>query len=1004
MSEKETRNFDRLRRGLRQLIESLSEISWLFFIDKETSSIFRDYSDFTLEELLAPEKKRQIQQEIGSKGYSLALMSALGLLTIKGFVINTNVCCFLKEQNFSDLSIYALFQDLPIHVARLKNSLEDRPDFGDLTPALLTARSGGPFSMPGMMKTVINIGLNNDNVSLLGEAIGQEQAWDCYRYFCLNWISAVYGIPKRELEQELENEVGHISPGLSKHQAEVKFLKEWLEREFGQQIPNDPIEQLQAAVVAVFKSYFGPEAIMYRHRMGLPEEGFGTAVNVTTMAHGNYGRMSGSGVAFSHDLGTGEEMLQTRFAPAGIGDVIVGGEGNGLLGYIDDPDLQLQLSENIAKLVQAWGGPVDAEFVVELGELVMVQSRLARLSGLARINLAVQAYEQIVSEGVRTAAELDLILRELLPPELLARLAVRFNEEEEENARVAEGSQVATRKIMNGDGVGGAVVSCSWTSSLQVARQILNKNDSSQVILATSVLDADEILSLGNINNRLGVIAAEGSPHSHAAAILNSYQIAGAVGCGFEYDEQKDQLLIDGIEINQHHQLAVNGKTGEVYLGSLSVEQQFLTPEVQAVVDRRRELGASMWETATEAAGCDDKLTALEKGLDDFTAQLDSDRSAKVQTQQLLNTLFPEEFLAKYIPFALSETISEDEVAQIKSLVREGWSQGYDVTIRSAYKFTSEDQQFGKNPWIRFKPGEEELLTAFFNGETAFQTAIANQGLQPENYKYGSLEVWKDHESKFAKLTDILVGYNPAGKLDPDLAHEHLVGAIRMSAGPVPVVECTLIPETPQLRAFEPGETNKFGAEQKIDLVAFIDKRFERGIGRINFGFGKNHVSLEKVEELVQRMMVELESEETVNDSYLQAVKKIIFQRINLLDSEKINSANNKKQVLSVLLEMIKRAEVPEPILETLIKPASWLLTQEVKEEIFNKRWNQVVPQMAALENWLGKTKPGDSILPKEISLEFQARLTPGTKLSAAQNWLLVYGFKGGEEVLTLQK
>jgi phosphoenolpyruvate synthase/pyruvate phosphate dikinase len=965
---------------------------------KENDFIF-NFQDFSLKDFSDSRQQRELPKRIGGKGTSLAKMTGLGLPVPPGFNLSVELGLLLKEQRITKLP-KTIQSKIKQATLEMTNSLGGV--FGNQeNPLLVSVRSGAYFSMPGMMNTILNIGINDQTITTLAKKIGESAAWECYRIFCLDWLAAQLMLDKDELTQLVKQELGLTKKAATAvdYQAEVSFLKKLAAKNYQIKIPQDPWDQLYSSVQAVYGSYYRPEAEIYRQRLGLPETGYSTAVNVVSMVFGNYSSSKktvvGSGVAFYH-RSSGEDHLHIQFAPNSFGEAIVSGKGQNFSDKLPKK-LQQQLQQYMIQLYEFSGQPVDAEFVVENGQLFLLQYRPLRLSSPAQLRILTDKYNQ-EKKGL-SPVEKEKLLRSLIKPEHLSRLRRHFHPEEIALARENRETKNLPRLLFEGKPIGGSVLVGQLATTLDQAQEMLKENKS-VVYVAESITSPELILGLssGDLGAKLAVITKVGSPHSHAANVLNSRGIVGAIGCGEESFEIKPKAIkLDGINVKSGETLAVDGISGEVFEGELATMKHVLDDAEATVIKERQKLGLSMWESAAQALGLQTAVYRLEKELELFLekqGQGNDWQSPKAQAQEAINLLFPEKSVTKYI---IINMLDDDAKEKLVDVIGQGWQEGFDITVRSAFTLSKDGAQLGVNPWFLLKPGDEETLEKFVSGKAT----------DLPDHKYGPLARWKEHEDKDSgvKLTEVLVGYNHPGKLDQDKVDLHAVGAIRMLLGTQPKIEGTLHPGTFHLRTFElhSGDEQGYDPNDEIHFEAFIDPRFEAGIGRVNFSFGRNHLSLGKIDQLIGQLLKldSFQAKEQLSPAEL-VVYQQLAKRSGLHDPIGKFELANPENLKEMLLVMINEAELPSSVLKDLVSPDNWLQATELVEEVLYQQLGNLVPGLSVIENWLSKLQEDETEAVGEISAEFQARIPLGTKMNDSENWWSLYGVKGIEELLLL--
>lgn len=319
---------------------------------------------------------------LGGKGKGLVEMTAAGVNIPQGFTITTEACNLYYESGKKIPDF--VWDDVVAHVHDIEKVNNKAFGGGKGTPLLVSVRSGARVSMPGMMDTILNLGLNDKTVVELAEATGNERfAWDSYRRFILMFTNIAKGHPRTDMDAMLDKikaDNGYkLDTEVTTEQLKelVKEYKAYYKKTFGEDFPSDPYIQLKEAVAAVFRSWDNERANIYRQMNGIPYE-WGTAVNVQTMVFGNMGEDSGTGVAFSRNPSTGEKKIYAEFLPNAQGEDVVAGIRTPL--HIDElqrrmPDVYNQFMETIKRMENYFRDMQDMEYTIEKGKLYFLQTR-----------------------------------------------------------------------------------------------------------------------------------------------------------------------------------------------------------------------------------------------------------------------------------------------------------------------------------------------------------------------------------------------------------------------------------------------------------------------------------------------------------------------------------------------------------------------------------------------------------------------------------------------------
>jgi pyruvate,orthophosphate dikinase len=427
----------------------------------------------------------------------------------------------------------------------------------EANPLLVSVRSGAKFSMPGMMDTVLNLGLNDTTVETLARKSGDRRfALDCYRRLIQMFSDVVLEVPKRKFEDRLKEKKAElnitndfeISEDLWKEIVDI--FKDIVKQEAGVDFPQDVTEQLFTAISAVFRSWHNPRAITYR-RLNHISDDLGTAVNVQLMVFGNYGNTSGTGVGFTRDPATGAKEL--------FGEYLINAQGEDVVAGIrtpsplrelegDMPDVYRELKDTTTSLEEHYGDVQDFEFTIQDKQLYMLQTRSGKRTGQAAVKIAVD----LVEEGL-TTKEKALMLVE--PGALDQLLHPVFDIEEKSAAEVLAKGLAASPGAASGQVVFTAEEAVSW------------KHEGREVILVRQETSPDDIHGMSASQ---GILTATGGMTSHAAVVGRQMGKPAIVGCGAILLNEGDRSFqVGSTVIKEGDNISIDGGTGEVMLGEI---------------------------------------------------------------------------------------------------------------------------------------------------------------------------------------------------------------------------------------------------------------------------------------------------------------------------------------------------------------------------------------------------------------------------------------------------
>ncbi len=510
---------------------------------------------------------------LGGKGANLAEMTVLGLPVPPGFTITTEVCI-----HYADTRQYQGGVEDQVKEALAALERDTGKRFGDPTdPLLLSVRSGARASMPGMMDTVLNLGLNDTAVQGLVAQTGNPRfAWDCYRRFVTMYGDVVMGLkpegdegdPFEEQLEAMKRERGAtLDTDLSADDLEALTarFKLLVKERTGKDFPDDPMEQLWGAVSAVFGSWNNDRAVAYRRLYDIPDT-WGTAVNIQTMVYGNTGNESGTGVAFTRNPASGENVFYGEFLVNAQGeDVVAGVRTPRPVEELAEvfPGAYEQLLEVRQTLERELRDMQDFEFTIERGRLYMLQTRNGKRTGLAAIRIAVD----MADEGLISPQE---ALMRIEPEQLNQLLRPIFSADDKQKA-VGEGRVLAKGLPAGPGAAAGRVV-------FNAADAVTWAGRGEQVLLVRDFTSPDDIRGMDAAQ---GILTAQGGMTSHAALVARQMGKVCIVGCGaLGVDLRARRFEVDGTTVEEGDWLSIDGFTGEVILGQIETRP----PEVLQVL------------------------------------------------------------------------------------------------------------------------------------------------------------------------------------------------------------------------------------------------------------------------------------------------------------------------------------------------------------------------------------------------------------------------------------
>ena len=499
---------------------------------------------------------------LGGKGAGLAEMTHIGVPVPEGFTITTEACTLYYDsgKKIPEYVEKAIFDA----VAGIEKKTGKKFG-GDKNPLLVSVRSGARVSMPGMMDTILNLGLNETTCAALARETNNERfAMDSYRRFILMFTNIAKGHPRTDMDKMLDDLKASKGYKLDTEVTteELKVLvgkyKDYYKKVFGEEFPTDPKVQLMEAVAAVFRSWDNPRANTYRQMYSIPYS-WGTAVNVQSMAFGNKGETSGTGVAFSRNPGTGEKVISAEYLPNAQGEDVVAGIRTPL--HIEElkarmPDVYDQFVKTIKTMEAHYKDMQDMEFTVEDGKLYFLQTRNGKRTPAAALKIACD----LVDEGV--IDEKEAVLR-MDPVSFDKLLLPGFDKDE-----LAKASPIATG-LAAGPGAGTGAI--AFTAEEAEAR----KAKGEKVVLVRAETSPEDIVGMVAAQ---GVLTMRGGMTSHAAVVARGMGKCCVCGCAAAIiDEEARTLTINGKVYTDKDVISLDGSTGKVYEGALKTVEPDLT-------------------------------------------------------------------------------------------------------------------------------------------------------------------------------------------------------------------------------------------------------------------------------------------------------------------------------------------------------------------------------------------------------------------------------------------
>ena len=625
---------------------------------------------------LFKEGNASMRELLGGKGANLAEMTSLGLPVPQGFTITTEACTqYYEDGRQINEEIQSQINE---HIGKMEEITGKK--FGDKeNPLLVSVRSGARASMPGMMDTILNLGLNETVVNVIAEKSGNPRwAWDCYRRFIQMYSDVVMEVGKKyfeELIDKMKAEKG-VTQDVDLTAEDLKELASQFKAEYkekiGEEFPDDPKEQLMGAVKAVFRSWDNPRANVYRRDNDIPYS-WGTAVNVQSMAFGNMGDDCGTGVAFTRDPATGEKKLMGEFLTNAQGEDVVAGVRTPMpIAQMEEkfPAAFKQFKEVCATLENHYRDMQDMEFTVENEKLYMLQTRNGKRTAQAALKIACD----LVDEGMRSEEEAVAMID---PRNLDTLLHPQFD---------AAALKAATPA---GKGLGASPGAACGKVVFSADDAVAWAEKGEKVVLVRLETSPEDITGMKAAQ---GILTVRGGMTSHAAVVARGMGTCCVSGCGdIAMDEENKKFTLAGKEYHEGDPISIDGTTGNIYDGLIPTVDATIAGEfgrIMAWADKYRTL-----KVRTNADTPADAKKARELGAEGI---------GLCRTEHMF---FEEDRIAAFREMICADTVEEREAALAKILP---YQQGDFEKLYEALEGNPVTIRFLDPPLHEFVPTEED--------------------------------------------------------------------------------------------------------------------------------------------------------------------------------------------------------------------------------------------------------------------------------------------------------
>ncbi len=634
---------------------------------------------------LFSEGDASMRELLGGKGANLAEMTNIGLPVPQGFTISTEACTqYYEDGRKINDEIQAQIME---YIVKMEGVVGKK--FGDLeNPLLVSVRSGARASMPGMMDTILNLGLNEDVVNVMATKSGNARwAWDCYRRFIQMYSDVVMEVGKKYFEQLIDEmkEAKGVTQDIELTAQDLKELAGQFKAEYkakiGKDFPTDPKEQLMGAVEAVFRSWDNPRANVYRRDNDIPYS-WGTAVNVQAMAFGNMGDDCGTGVAFTRDPATGEKGLMGEFLVNAQGEDVVAGVRTPMpIAQMAEkfPEAFAQFEKVCATLEDHYRDMQDMEFTVEAGKLYMLQTRNGKRTAKAALKIACDLVDEGMIDEKKAVAMID-------PRNLDTLLHPQFD------AAALKAATPAGRGLGASPGAAcGKVVFTAEDAEAWNAR-------GEKVVLVRLETSPEDITGM---KASQGILTVRGGMTSHAAVVARGMGTCCVSGCGeIKMDEENKKFELAGKTYNEGDYISIDGSTGAIYDGIIPTVDAEIAGEFGRIMD-----WADKYRTLKVRTNADTPADAKK------ARELGAEGIGLCRTEHMF---FEADRIAAFREMICSDTVEEREAALDKILP---YQQGDFEKLYEALEGNPVTIRFLDPPLHEFVPTEEADIKALADAQ-----------------------------------------------------------------------------------------------------------------------------------------------------------------------------------------------------------------------------------------------------------------------------------------------
>ncbi len=812
---------------------------------------------------------------LGGKGAGLVHMTQLQMPVPHGFVLTTEA--WREYDNNGKLSD-TLVSEIKNHLLELEKVTSKKFGATD-KPLLVSVRSGSRYSMPGMMDTIPNVGVNKNNLAALSQYLGGGvYATDTYKRFLRAFGNSVYGIHVGEFD---------ILP------EDVNFdsFEKLIFVRTGKKVPEDPFDQLTQSIEAIFRSWYNPGAVAYRQINGIPDQ-LGTAANVQMMVYGNRPN-SGTGVLFTRNTTTGENEIIGDYLDNAQGDDIVRGGVVRTTKSIDDfakekQELANKLFAYAKELEKVQKDVQDIEFTIEDGNLWLLQTRSAKRTPIANIRIA----KQLLEENIITEAQ---ALKRIKPSDIEHVQLPTFARDEEE---IAQEKSLFSTGVTASPGVATGYLAINPTDVVKL------REDGKQPILICDHIDPNDVATLLKV---VGVVTTKGSASSHMALIMRSAGIPGIVGASaVGVDNDKLQVASGDKNISVGGSVSINATLGKIYNEEIDIVPNSTIPTDLANLINKR---TALYTRSAWSAGIYDEtgspiIPELVKRVEELRANASRNwQSEKARVIEVFDHFFDGQTMIK------NRLVKPNDKESLKNALLEVINSGDFNAPRTCHS----PVKLAGAPWAD-GPNSPELVEQF---------------LTDPNYpgKYGGYPRWIEDST----LDAIIVGHEPKDKLNVEFANKHFVCTLSCVNGMTSQLVINVHFGTAQLRSLERVENTEL-ATIKINLNPV--ERFS--VGDKTYHLGRSFLDDNQIDILAKTLN---ENRPYEGDEVLHRTKRHLLKQLvngySGIVAEKIGT----EELKDVVFDLMSKNMLPADVFHWVVNKQYYSLLEQISKIVMEKWW-----------------------------------------------------------------